>query len=86
MTAAAAAAPAAPALQTISGRTAVEIAESVRELAERGLLSAGDTLPSVRALAEQLGITEWQVPGTVRIEDHVEAPRNAAGIQAELHG
>ena len=56
MTAAAAAAPAAPALQTLSGRTAVEIAESVRELAERGLLSAGDTLPSVRALAEQLGI------------------------------
>ena len=66
MTAAAAAAPAAPALQTISGRTAVEIAESVRELAERGLLSAGDTLPSVRALAEQLGINRNTVVAAYR--------------------
>ena len=66
MTAAAAAVPAAPALQTLSGRTAVEIAESVRELAERGLLSTGDTLPSVRALAEQLGINRNTVVAAYR--------------------
>ena len=40
----------------IVGRTAGEIAESVRELAERGQLTAGDPLPSVRALADALGI------------------------------
>ena len=40
----------------ISGGTAVEIAESVRGLVDRGILSPGDALPSVRALAERLSV------------------------------
>lgn len=40
----------------ISGTTASEIADSVRELLERGDLIAGDALPPVRALAERLGV------------------------------
>ncbi|WP_172805810.1 aminotransferase class I/II-fold pyridoxal phosphate-dependent enzyme [Brachybacterium sp. P6-10-X1] len=40
----------------ISGSTAAEIADSVRGLVERGALAPGHPLPSVRALAEQLGI------------------------------
>ena len=40
----------------ISGRTASEIADSLRELIERGSLRAGDPLPPVRTLAESLGI------------------------------
>ncbi|GAA1483935.1 aminotransferase class I/II-fold pyridoxal phosphate-dependent enzyme [Brachybacterium fresconis] len=40
----------------ISGGTAAEIADSVRGLVERGALVPGHPLPSVRALAEQLGI------------------------------
>jgi DNA-binding transcriptional MocR family regulator len=40
----------------ISGRTASEIAESLRALVERGELHPGDALPSVRALAETLGV------------------------------
>lgn len=42
--------------QGISGGTAGEIADSVRALADRGVLAPGDLLPPVRALAEQLGI------------------------------
>jgi DNA-binding transcriptional MocR family regulator len=41
---------------TISGGTAVEIADSVRALVDRGELAPGQSLPSVRALAEQLGV------------------------------
>ncbi|GAA1488921.1 aminotransferase class I/II-fold pyridoxal phosphate-dependent enzyme [Brachybacterium sacelli] len=40
----------------ISGGTAAEIADSVRGLVERGALAPGSPLPSVRALAEQLGV------------------------------
>lgn len=40
----------------IAGRTAAEIAGSVRELLERGALRPGDTLPPVRTLAERLGV------------------------------
>ncbi|WP_299301853.1 aminotransferase class I/II-fold pyridoxal phosphate-dependent enzyme [uncultured Brachybacterium sp.] len=40
----------------ISGGTAAEIADSVRALVDRGDLSPGQSLPPVRALAEQLGI------------------------------
>lgn len=40
----------------ISGRSASEIAESLRALIERGRLRPGDALPSVRALAESLGV------------------------------
>ena len=40
----------------IAGRSAAEIADSVRGLIERGSLAAGDALPPVRALAERLGV------------------------------
>ncbi|WP_040569233.1 aminotransferase class I/II-fold pyridoxal phosphate-dependent enzyme [Microbacterium yannicii] len=40
----------------ISGRTASEIADSLRQLIDRGALRAGDSLPPVRTLAESLGI------------------------------
>ena len=40
----------------IEGRSAAEIADSLRTLIERGALRPGDALPSVRALAEQLGV------------------------------
>ncbi|MBD8024107.1 aminotransferase class I/II-fold pyridoxal phosphate-dependent enzyme [Microbacterium gallinarum] len=40
----------------ISGRSASEIADSLRSLIERGMLRPGDPLPSVRALADELGI------------------------------
>ncbi|MGO1227486.1 MAG: aminotransferase class I/II-fold pyridoxal phosphate-dependent enzyme [Brachybacterium sp.] len=40
----------------ISGGTAAEIADSVRALVDRGELVPGQSLPPVRALAEQLGI------------------------------
>lgn len=40
----------------ISGRSASEIAESLRALIERGRLRPGDALPPVRALAETLGV------------------------------
>ena len=52
---------AAPGLAAISsaglrGTTAEEIAASVRAELDRGALAPGDTLPPVRALAEQLGV------------------------------
>lgn len=40
----------------IEGRSASEIAESLRTLIERGALGPGDALPPVRALAEHLGV------------------------------
>lgn len=40
----------------ISGRSASEIADSLRGLVERGALQPGAPLPSVRALAESLGV------------------------------
>ena len=40
----------------ISGRTASEIADSLRALVERGMLRPGDPLPPVRTLAESLGV------------------------------
>lgn len=45
-----------PAAARIAGSTAAEIADSVRELIDRGHLSPGDPLPPVRALAERLGV------------------------------
>lgn len=40
----------------IAGRSAAEIAESIRGLRQRGALRAGDPLPPVRALAAELGV------------------------------
>jgi len=42
--------------EQITGRTAAEIADSVRELHERGILAPGTLLPPVRELAERLGV------------------------------
>ncbi|MGP3536680.1 aminotransferase class I/II-fold pyridoxal phosphate-dependent enzyme [Microbacterium sp. RD1] len=43
-------------LDQIAGRSAAEIADSVRALRDRGELRAGDALPPVRVLAAQLGV------------------------------
>ena len=43
-------------MSRIEGRTAAEIAGSVRTLLERGDLNPGDALPPVRSLAERLGV------------------------------
>ncbi len=40
----------------ITGRSAAEIAASLRERIERGALRPGDPLPSVRTLADELGV------------------------------
>lgn len=40
----------------ITGTTAAEIADSLRSLRDRGVLSPGDTLPPVRDLAARLGV------------------------------
>lgn len=40
----------------ITGRTASEIADSIRALVERGTLAPGDALPPVRTLAVDLGV------------------------------
>ncbi|GAA1526948.1 DNA-binding transcriptional MocR family regulator [Microbacterium ginsengiterrae] len=42
--------------EQITGRTAAEIADSVRELRERGVLAPGTLLPPVRELAARLGV------------------------------
>lgn len=51
----------------ISGRTAGEIAESVRELTERGAFAPGAALPPVRALAEALGVNRNTVVAAYRV-------------------
>lgn len=40
----------------ISGKTAVEVSDSIRILVQKGQLSPGDALPPVRELAEQLAV------------------------------
>ncbi|SDS27382.1 aminotransferase class I/II-fold pyridoxal phosphate-dependent enzyme [Microbacterium paraoxydans] len=50
----------------ISGVTAAEISESVRDLVERGTLVAGDRLPPVRTLAERLGVNRNTVLAAYR--------------------
>ena len=42
--------------ERITGRTAADIAESIRSLRDRDALVPGDALPPVRALAEELGV------------------------------
>lgn len=51
---------------SIAGGSATQIAESVRELIEYGHLSPGDALPSVRALAERLGVNRNTVNAAYR--------------------
>jgi DNA-binding transcriptional MocR family regulator len=52
---------------TITGRTAGEIADSVRMLLERGALRSDDALPPVRTLAEQLGVNRNTVVAAYRL-------------------
>src|SRR5687767_2914629 len=47
--------------QVIHGTTAREIAGSVESAIERGQLTPGDTLPSVRGLAGELGVSPMTV-------------------------
>ena len=50
----------------IVGATASEIADSVRDLRERGALRAGETLPPVRTLADRLGVNRNTVVAAYR--------------------
>ncbi|KRA23447.1 transcriptional regulator [Microbacterium sp. Root61] len=50
----------------ISGGSASEIADSLRALVERGTLRPGEPLPSVRALAETLGVNRNTVVAAYR--------------------
>lgn len=50
----------------ITGSTAAEIAGSIRNLCERGTLEPGDALPSVRALAQRLGVNRNTVVAAYR--------------------
>jgi DNA-binding FadR family transcriptional regulator len=50
----------------IRGSSASEIAESLRELVERGSLRSGDALPPVRTLAESLGVNRNTVAAAYR--------------------
>lgn len=50
----------------IDGGSASDIAQSLRALIERGALRAGDPLPPVRALAEQLGVNRNTVVAAYR--------------------
>lgn len=50
----------------ISGATAAEIADSVRDLRDRGDLRPGESLPPVRALADRLGVNRNTVVAAYR--------------------
>ncbi|WP_341999500.1 aminotransferase class I/II-fold pyridoxal phosphate-dependent enzyme [Microbacterium sp. LWH7-1.2] len=50
----------------ISGRSASEIADSLRARVERGELHPGDTLPPVRSLADELGVNRNTVVAAYR--------------------
>ncbi|MEQ6898474.1 aminotransferase class I/II-fold pyridoxal phosphate-dependent enzyme [Microbacterium sp. KR10-403] len=50
----------------ITGSTAAEIAESIRELHDHGHIAAGDTLPPVRTLAERLTVNRNTVVSAYR--------------------
>ncbi|RKQ90360.1 GntR family transcriptional regulator [Solirubrobacter pauli] len=65
-------------MNSIGGRTAEEIAGSVRDLVSVGELSAGAMLPPIRALAADLGVNRNTVAAAYR---HLVA----AGV-AETHG
>lgn len=67
----------------IHGGSATEIADSVREQVERGVLPRGALLPPVRALADELGVNRNTVVAAYRLLTHagiVEA-RGRAGTR-----
>jgi DNA-binding transcriptional MocR family regulator len=73
----------------IRGGTALEIAESVRRLLDRGILSPGDGLPPVRALADRLRVNRNTVVAAYRqlavagvIVTHGRAGTRVAGRSA----
>lgn len=53
-------------VDAIAGTTASEVTDSVRDLVEQGAISPGDALPSVRALADHLGINRNTVVSAYR--------------------
>ena len=52
---------------TIGGETAAEIADSIRALIDRGDLTPGAALPSVRALADLVGVNRNTVVAAYRL-------------------
>ncbi|QAY61280.1 aminotransferase class I/II-fold pyridoxal phosphate-dependent enzyme [Microbacterium protaetiae] len=73
--------------QRISGSTAIEITESVRDLRDRGMLGPGDTLPSVRALAEQLSVNRNTVVAAYRqlVQAGIAQTRGRGGTRIVDH-
>lgn len=65
----------------ITGSTAAGIAESVRGLVDRGVLTPGDRLPPVRTLADTLGVNRNTVQAAYRNLVHagIAASRRGAG-------
>lgn len=53
--------------RAIEGRTASDIAASIRDLFDRGALAPGDPLPIARELAEQLGVNRNTVTAAYRL-------------------
>ncbi|MDL5350227.1 aminotransferase class I/II-fold pyridoxal phosphate-dependent enzyme [Microbacterium sp. zg-YB36] len=53
--------------EAITGASAAEIAESIRDLVDSGRVSPGDALPSVRALADRLGVNRNTVVAAYRL-------------------
>lgn len=56
-----------PVHRAISGASATDIADSVRERVERGVFAPGDALPPVRALADELGVNRNTVVAAYRL-------------------
>lgn len=54
-------------IRAIEGRTASDIAASIRDLVDRGALAPGDRLPIARELAEQLGVNRNTVTAAYRL-------------------
>lgn len=65
----------------ITGSTAAGIAESVRGLVDRGMLTAGDRLPPVRSLADTLGVNRNTVQAAYRslVHSGIAVSRRGAG-------
>ncbi|MEZ3160265.1 aminotransferase class I/II-fold pyridoxal phosphate-dependent enzyme [Microbacterium sp. BWT-B31] len=71
----------------IAGRSATEIAESLRALIDRGILSPGDPLPPVRALATRLDVNRNTVVAAYRLlsQAGVVVSRGRGGTHVTRH-